>query len=98
MIFSHTPDLTITLIMANVTIHTPTETIFIDMVPKEDAVKLVEFVSRHIVTPENSGDSYNHKEECVDIVNQLERLAALKEKGLLTEDEFTTKKIKLLAR
>ena len=33
-----------------------------------------------------------------DIVALIERLGALKEKGLLTDDEFTTKKMELLAR
>jgi hypothetical protein len=39
----------------------------------------------------------NPKPEAVDVVVQLEKLAALKEKGILTEEEFTEQKKKLLA-
>ncbi|MCG3462639.1 PH domain-containing protein [Xenorhabdus bovienii] len=33
-----------------------------------------------------------------DIINKLERLAELKEKGILTEDEFQSQKLKLLSK
>ena len=33
-----------------------------------------------------------------DVIDKIERLAALRAKGILTEDEFAAKKAELLAR
>jgi hypothetical protein len=33
-----------------------------------------------------------------DYINELERLSSLKDKGIITEDEFQTKKKELLGR
>jgi len=52
--------------------------------PKEKAVQ------------ESPTHSQNNTQDNVNIADQLERLAKLKEKGFLTEDEFTSQKKKLL--
>ena len=40
--------------------------------------------------------SENKKTEVKDVVQELEKLGALKEKGLLTDEEFSAAKAKLL--
>jgi hypothetical protein len=62
-----------------------------------DAVKFIETVnnklSEYNVAPkENKGDM------STDVLGQLEKLSALKNAGILTEEEFSTKKAELLSR
>ena len=48
------------------------------------------------VFKENSSNTI--KDSSNDILSQIEKLSELKEKGILTEDEFNAKKTDLLAR
>ena len=59
---------------------------FIDVVNNvRDALKVTSVVGQQSPTPSNN-----------DTVSQLERLASLYEKGILTEEEFQAQKSKIL--
>ena len=47
---------------------------------------------------ENMGETTVPTAPAEDIPAQIQKLAALKDQGILTEDEFTTKKAELLAK
>lgn len=53
-----------------------------------DAIEAKKLVSRHAPAPQSVGD---------DIVTKLERLAILLEKGILTQEEFSQQKARILA-
>jgi uncharacterized protein YnzC (UPF0291/DUF896 family) len=63
---------------------------------KKDEIKSFKVQLDEAINKVKNIDS-NPKTETFDVVVQLEKLAALKEKGILTEEEFTEQKKKLLA-
>jgi hypothetical protein len=66
----------------------------IENIRKRDVAQVAKIISGLI---ENNTKFTNHEVSTLtDIVSQLERLAALKEKGILTEKEFQSQKVKLL--
>jgi len=56
-----------------------------------------EYVRARISAPQESKSITPSSQECDDVISKLERLAKLKEKGILTDDEFLQQKAKILA-
>lgn len=63
---------------------------------KKDEIKSFKVQLDEAINKVKNIDS-NPKTETFDVVVQLEKLAALKEKGILTKEKFTEQKKKLLA-
>ncbi|MDL2270026.1 SHOCT domain-containing protein, partial [Desulfosarcina sp. OttesenSCG-928-G17] len=66
-------------------------------VMKEDAPKIAALLSGLLHDSNKSQENTPIPASGSDAVSQLERLAALKEKGILTEEEFAQQKTKILA-
>jgi len=67
----------------------------IDSIPKNDAPKISNLIS-DLIRNTHKKDLPTTQNNNMDITSQLERLASLLERGLLTEEEFKTQKEKLL--
>ena len=66
---------------------------------KDNYNKVLSYSGLRLKTLANSANLPSASEKAgsgADLVEQLEKLAALKEKGLLTEEEFSAAKTKLL--
>ena len=63
---------------------------------KEDAPKVAAIVSDLLHRKKESAPAPKAQDDS-DIVSKLERLAAMREKGILTDEEFAQQKAKLLA-
>jgi len=85
------------LVLASVSIETSYGLVKIDNLQKTDARKLAELVSGHINKSQDKTPPKSTSTTGSDIVAQLERLAALKEKGIITDREFAEQKAKILA-
>jgi len=68
----------------------------IETISKKDVPKVAKIISDLIKELNNKSNSTNNTDKQLDIVSQLEKLAELKEKGILTEEEFIAQKNKLL--
>jgi len=62
---------------------------------KKDVVKVARIISDFVENTSHSGGQKSSSQ--VDTVSQLERLAELRIQGILTEEEFQSQKLKLLA-
>lgn len=87
------------LMMTKVRIFTSGNNAQIERAQKDDAKRFVEATRRLI----EERDEYKKSEteeinnnEGIDVYGQIEKLAALKEKGIITDEEFNAKKTKLL--
>jgi hypothetical protein len=83
-------------VQSKITIHVTGNTSEYDVHDKELANQIVKFVREKLVekidlTKEKSKDNE-------DIFGQIEKLSLLKEKGILSEEEFNKKKVELLNR
>ena len=67
----------------------------IEDISKKDVPKVAAIISE-LLRNLQSGSSQTQQQNKIDVVSQLERLAELKEKGILTEEEFQEQKAKLL--
>ena len=85
------------LTLASVSIETSYGDVRIDNLQKAEAPKLTELVSNYIRNLKAKTVYKSTSTAGNDIVSQLERLAALKEKGVLTDREFAEQKAKILA-
>jgi len=64
---------------------------------KKDVERFVEFVRDNIgSSPETANQ--NKQKQPDDVLSQIEKLSELKDKGIITEDEFISKKEKLLTK
>jgi len=64
---------------------------------KRDVERFVEFVRDNIgSSPETANQ--NKQKQADDVLSQIEKLSELKDKGIITEDEFISKKEKLLTK
>lgn len=77
-----------------ITIYTYGNKATIQQLPKQLARDFAEFVRAHINRSDPSDQSAGSPTD--DIPTQLEKLAKLKEQGILTQDEFDTQKKKIL--
>ena len=85
------------LTLASVSIDTSFDIVRIDNLQKTEALKLTELVSSYIRNLQTKKAPERTRAAVNDIVSQLERLAVLKEKGILTDREFAEQKAKILA-
>lgn len=88
------------LMFGKVTIHTSANIAVIDQVIKSQARGFAEFVRNKLSQPKQPQVVQQVVEVApqADILGQLEKLAQLKEKGILSEDEFLEQKKKLLEK
>lgn len=89
------------LIFGELHIATSSEHCLIERIPKDDVGKVAAIVSRlvrntHEPAPQTESAA-SPTAGPVDVASQLERLAALLEKGVLTKEEFEAQKTKLLS-
>lgn len=88
------------MIMGTLVIYTTGNRACIDNMGKEDAQYFADYV-RARISQENQSSQYTQTQvqsqtNTEDIVSQLERLAKLKEQGILSEEEFAQQKTKIL--
>ncbi len=81
------------IIFGSIEIQTAGGKKLIEDIDKKDVAKVASTISRLL---RNLKESNNSSVPGVDVVSQLEKLAKLKEKGILTEEEFQREKRKLL--
>lgn len=76
----------------NIKIHTSGNVVDMDWIPKEeDADAFVKAVKEHMGKTKTVTAS-----QTLDVVDQIQKLASLRDQGILTEDEFSAKKKQLL--
>ena len=85
------------LVFGEVHVSTAGGTKKINRVPKKDVLKIAQIMSDLLKPASRTQEPAPAGDNADDVVSQLERLAALKEKGVLTEEEFQAQKAKLLA-
>jgi len=79
-------------------IYSMSDSIEIGYIPKGDAIIAVEYVKNLMEEMKPQKVEVVASEMSVDIMDQIEKLGNLKEKGLITEEEFSSKKAELLER
>lgn len=84
------------LVFGNIQVSTAGGTKKIDMIRKQDVPKVAQIISDLVNEVQMRGTATAVEDPGQDVMSQLERLAALKEKGILTDDEFEAQKRKLL--
>lgn len=84
------------ILYAKIKIHTSSNIAEIENVDKVQGKEFVNFVKSQIEESENNGNKSKVIQQQPDILLQIEKLSELKDKGILTEDEFNDKKAKLL--
>ncbi|RKY81898.1 hypothetical protein DRP98_09690 [candidate division KSB1 bacterium] len=67
----------------------------IDTISKKDVPKVAKIIS-DLLKQIHSNANATQASSQLDVISQLEKLAELKEKGILTEEEFLAQKAKLL--
>jgi Bacterial PH domain len=80
------------MVFGNITFHASGVKMYFSSITNADCKILAEMARDKI----DSKDSQAPNLVNSDLIGQIERLAALKEKGVLTESEFADQKIKLL--
>ncbi|MCK5643725.1 MAG: PH domain-containing protein [Gammaproteobacteria bacterium] len=82
------------LLGSSIKIHASGNDLEMGWIPKDEGVEdFVKHVKSSMDSPTTNTSMGNQP---TDIADQLKKLADLKEQGILTEDEFTTQKAKLL--
>ena len=82
--------------MGKLTIFTSGNKAVIDNVDKKDVRLFGDFVRNKISSKDNAKSDSKSIIEDEDVISKLERLAVLKEKGILTDEEFISQKMKIL--
>lgn len=65
---------------------------------KRDVERFVEFVRNNIRSSRETANQDTYDSKTDDVLSQIEKLSELKDKGIITEDEFNGKKEKLLTK
>lgn len=65
---------------------------------KRDVERFVEFVRNNIRSSRETANQDTYDSKTDDVLSQIEKLSELKDKGIITEDEFIGKKEKLLTK
>ncbi len=86
------------LLLAKIKIHTSGNIALIDNVEKSSARQFSEFVRDYISQPKQQEQIVVQTPSETSILDQLEKLGKLKEMGILTEEEFSDQKKKLLEK
>lgn len=85
----------------DITIYTHGNQSLIDNVDKENVKEFCDFVRNRIAEIEASKSIQSNtsapNSSSDDVINKLERLAKLKEQGILTDEEFAQQKMKILS-
>lgn len=84
------------IIFAKIKIHTTSNVAEIDNVEKSTAREFAEFVREYISKPKEPQNIIIQNSIEPSVLDQLEKLAKLKEIGVLSEEEFAEQKLKLL--
>lgn len=79
-------------------IHAMSDNISIGYIPEGDGIIAVEYVTDLMKEMKIQKVEVVSSESSIDIMDQIEKLGNLKEKGLITEEEFSSKKAELLER
>ena len=84
--------------MGKISIGTSSGDVIIDNIAKADVSKMNEIISNHIHNQYTytNPTAVENKAPVDDIISKLERLGVMKEKGLLTDEEYVAAKAKLL--
>ncbi len=85
------------LLVGEITIYASGNRATIENIGKNEAQNFAEFIRANLGNMNKVQNSEIVASNSDDIVSKLERLAVLKEKGILSEDEFLTQKAKILA-
>lgn len=85
------------LLLAKVKIHTSGNVAIIDNVEKTSARQFAEFVRNYVSQPKEKTVVIQNNSE-PSILDQIEKLATLKQNGILSEEEFAEHKKKLLEK
>lgn len=86
------------LLLAKVKIHTSGNIAVIDNVEKTSARQFAEFVRNYISQPKEQQTVFVQNNSEPSILDQIEKLAKLKENGIVSEEEFAEQKKKLLEK
>jgi hypothetical protein len=86
------------LLLAKIKIHTSGNIALIDNVEKSSARQFSEFVRDYISQPKQQEQIVVQTSSEPSILDQLEKLGKLKEMGILTDEEFSDQKKKLLEK
>lgn len=86
------------LVFGKIEVSTAGGTKLIDMIEKKDVPKVAQIISNLVNMPQVVQPAPQQSHGKDDIVSQLERLAALKNQGILTEEEFREQKTKILSK
>lgn len=78
------------------TIHASTQNVDVRSIPKGDGEHMVQLIRDRIAKSKSSVSTAAPPQ--IDIIDQIEKLGALKEKGLITNEEFENKKEELLRK
>lgn len=85
------------MLLGDVTIFTSGNKAKIENIDKKQARDFGDYV-RARITGTKGHASFQNNDVQADVVSQLERLAKLKEQGILTENEFTEQKRRILGK
>lgn len=85
------------LLVGEITIYASGNRATIENIGKNEAQNFAEFIRAILGNMNKVQKSETVANNSDDVVSKLERLAVLKEKGILSEDEFLTQKAKILA-
>jgi hypothetical protein len=86
------------LLLGKIEVSTAGGTKLIDMIEKKDVTKVAQIISELVNRTRNGQLAPQPFQGTPDVASQLERLAALKNQGILTEAEFQQQKAKLLSQ
>jgi len=81
-----------------INIHAMSDNITLGYIPEGDGIIALEYINDLMKQMKIKKVEVVSSEPKVDIMDQIEKLGNLKEKGLITEEEFNTKKGELLER
>jgi len=79
-------------------IHAMSDNVTLGSIPEGDGIIAVEYIRDLMKQMKTKKVEVVSSEPSVDIMGQIEKLGTLKEKGLITEEEFNSKKTELLER
>ena len=86
------------LVGDGIDIHAMSDSITIGYIPEGDGIIAIEQVKSLMKQMKTQNTEAASSQTSVDIMDQIEKLGNLKEKGLITEEEFSSKKAELLER
>ncbi len=86
------------LLLGKIEVSTAGGTKLIDMIEKKDVTKVAQIISELVNRTRNGQPAPQPFQGTPDVASQLERLAALKNQGILTEAEFLQQKAKLVSQ